>query len=186
MDSEQSFHSGGGDLHDPAAGSSGADLYVHRKNGPFCAGSGTDACGRSLSRRDRHPKLFYYCESASAQDPDGGYHRRGPDLRRGYLSGAVFNPLATPDILGVSSGTCVGAILAILMSRSILETQLIALIFGLASVWITLRLARNKDSQSVVFLVLAGVIISSLFDAVGSLLKYTADPMNELRRLPIG
>ncbi len=76
--------------------------------------------------------------------------------------------------------TCAGAILAILMSRSILETQLIALIFGLASVWITLRLARNKDSQSVVFLVLAGVIISSLFDAVGSLLKYTADPMNEL------
>ena len=94
---------------------------------------------------------------------------------------ALFsNPLATPDILGVSSGTCVGAILAILISRSILETQLIALIFGLASVWITLRLARNKDSQSVVFLVLAGVIISSLFDAVGSLLKYTADPMNEL------
>lgn len=94
---------------------------------------------------------------------------------------ALFsNPLATPDILGVSSGTCVGAILAILMSRSILETQLIALVFSLASVWITLRLARNRESQSIVFLVLAGVIISSLFDAVGSLLKYTADPMNEL------
>ena len=90
------------------------------------------------------------------------------------------NPLATPDILGVSSGTCVGAILAILLSRSILETQLIALAFGLASVWITLRLAGKRDGQSVVFLVLAGVIISSLFDAIGSLLKYTADPMNEL------
>ena len=44
------------------------------------------------------------------------------------------NPLATPDILGVTSGTCVGAILAIILSCSILETQLIALVFGLASV----------------------------------------------------
>ena len=42
---------------------------------------------------------------------------------------ALFsNPLATPDILGVTSGTCVGAILAIIMSRGILETQLIALV----------------------------------------------------------
>ena len=41
------------------------------------------------------------------------------------------NPLATPDILGVTSGTCVGAILAIILSCSILETQLIALVFGL-------------------------------------------------------
>ncbi len=94
---------------------------------------------------------------------------------------ALFsNPLATPDILGVSSGTCVGAILAILMSRSIMEIQLIALVFGLASVWITMRVAGGREGQSVIFLVLAGVIISALFDAIGSLLKYTADPMNQL------
>ena len=41
---------------------------------------------------------------------------------------ALFsNPLATPDILGVTSGTCVGAILAIILSCSIFETQMIAL-----------------------------------------------------------
>lgn len=90
------------------------------------------------------------------------------------------NPLATPDILGVTSGTCVGAILAILLSKGILETQIIALIFGLVSVWVTIRLAGNKDGQSVVFLVLSGVIISSLFNAIGSLLKYTADPSDKL------
>ena len=94
---------------------------------------------------------------------------------------ALFsNPLATPDILGVTSGTCVGAILAIIFSRSILETQLIALLFGLASVWFTMRVAGNGEHQSVVVLVLAGVIISSLFNAIGSLLKYTADPMDKL------
>lgn len=44
----------------------------------------------------------------------------------------------------------------------------------------TIRLAGNKDGQSVVFLVLSGVIISSLFNAIGSLLKYTADPSDKL------
>ena len=90
------------------------------------------------------------------------------------------NPLATPDILGVTSGTCVGAILAIILSYSILETQLIALVFGLASVAFTIRIAGQNKSGSMVYLVLAGVIASSLFNAIGSLLKYTADPQDKL------
>jgi iron complex transport system permease protein len=90
------------------------------------------------------------------------------------------NPLATPDILGVTSATCVGAILAIILSCGILGTQLIALVFGLGSVWFTLRIAGKNNSRSMVYLVLAGVIASSLFNAVGSLLKYTADPQNKL------
>ena len=90
------------------------------------------------------------------------------------------NPLATPDILGVTSGTCVGAILAIIMSCGILETQLIALVFGLASVFFTIKVAGKNKSGSMVYLVLAGVIASSLFNAIGSLLKYTADPQDKL------
>ena len=90
------------------------------------------------------------------------------------------NPLATPDIFGVTSGTCVGAILAIILSCSILETQLIALVFGLASVCFTLKIAGKNDGRSMVYLVLAGTIASSLFNAVGSLLKYTADPQDKL------
>ena len=64
------------------------------------------------------------------------------------------NPLATPDILGVTSGTCVGAILAIILSCSILETQLIALVFGLISVCFTLKVAGKSDGRSMVYLVL--------------------------------
>ena len=90
------------------------------------------------------------------------------------------NPLATPDILGVTSGTCVGAILAIILSCSILETQLIALVFGLISVCFTLKVAGKSDGCSMVSLVLAGTIASSLFNALGSLLKYTADPQDKL------
>ena len=90
------------------------------------------------------------------------------------------NPLATPDILGVTSGACVGAILAIILSCSILETQLIALVFGLISVCFTLKIAGKSDGRSMVYLVLAGTIASSLFNALGSLLKYTADPQDKL------
>ena len=94
---------------------------------------------------------------------------------------ALFsNPLATPDILGVTSGTCVGAILAIIMSCGILETQLIALVFGLVSVFFTIKVAGRNQNGSMVYLVLAGVIASSLFNAIGSLLKYTADPQDKL------
>ena len=97
---------------------------------------------------------------------------------------ALFsNPLATPDILGVSSGTCIGAILAIILSRSILETQLLALAFGLASVWITMKIAGSGNGRSMVHLVLSGMIASSLFNAVSSLLKYTADPQDKLPQI---
>ena len=92
---------------------------------------------------------------------------------------ALFsNPLATPDILGVTSGTSVGAILAIILSRSMLETQLIALVFGLGSVFFTLQIAGKN--RSMLYLVLAGTIATSLFNAIASLLKYTADPQSKL------
>ncbi len=90
------------------------------------------------------------------------------------------NPLATPDILGVTSGTCVGAILAIILSCGILGTQLIALAFGLVSVLFTIKIAGRNKNGSMIYLVLAGVIAASLFNAIGSLLKYTADPQDKL------
>ena len=90
------------------------------------------------------------------------------------------NPLATPDILGVTSGTCVGAILALILSCGILGTQLIALAFGLVSVLFTIKIAGRNKNGSMIYLVLAGVIASSLFNAIGSLLKYTADPQDKL------
>ena len=97
---------------------------------------------------------------------------------------ALFsNPLATPDILGVTSGTCVGAILAIILSFNMAGIQATALLFGLFSVLVTLRLSSGKRGISILFLVLSGVMISSLFNALSSLLKYTADPMDKLPQI---
>ncbi len=99
-------------------------------------------------------------------------------------AGATFqslfsNPLATPDILGVTSGSCVGAIIAIIFSLNLISVQLIALLFGLFAVYIAIKISYSKRG-SIVNLVLSGLIISALFNAVAALLKYTADPLEKL------
>ena len=102
------------------------------------------------------------------------------------VSGAAFqslfsNPLATPDTLGVASGTCVGAVVALLLGRGMTGVQLTALVAGLITVTITTAVARRRGGGTdVVTLVLAGVIVSALADAVLSMLKLTADPTSKL------
>ena len=102
------------------------------------------------------------------------------------VSGAAFqslfsNPLATPDTLGVASGTCVGAVVALLLGRGMTGVQLTALVAGLVTVAITTAVARRRDGGTdVVTLVLAGVIVSAMADAVLSMLKLTADPTSKL------
>lgn len=101
------------------------------------------------------------------------------------LAGTAFqslfsNPLATPDTLGVTSGACVGAVLAMLLDANIVVTQVTALGFGLAAVALTVGVARQRGKTSVVMLVLAGVIVSAIFEALISLMKYVADPNDKL------
>ena len=102
------------------------------------------------------------------------------------VSGAAFqslfsNPLATPDTLGVASGTCVGAVVALLLGGGMLGVQLTALVAGLITVAVTTAVARRRNGGTdVVTLVLAGVIVSALADAVLSMLKLTADPTSKL------
>lgn len=96
---------------------------------------------------------------------------------------ALFsNPLATPDILGVTSASSLGAIIGILLSLGTMGIQIIALITGLISIFITINLVK-RDESSIVMLVLAGIIVSSLANAFSSLLKYTADPMDKLPQI---
>ena len=102
------------------------------------------------------------------------------------VSGAAFqslfsNPLATPDTLGVASGTCVGAVVALLLGWGMLGVQLTALVAGLITVAVTTAVARRRNGGTdVVTLVLAGVIVSALAGAVLSMLKLTADPTSKL------
>ena len=80
---------------------------------------------------------------------------------------SVFrNPMAAPDILGASSGACFGAALAFVSS--------------LLSVALVYAIARRTKGNRVTSLLLAGVMIGSLFSACTSYVKLVADPSNQL------
>ena len=102
------------------------------------------------------------------------------------IAGTVFqglfrNPLVSPDILGVSSGAGFGAGLAILLfGKSALAIQTLAFIFGLLAVIAAYAMSQRAKSASLTTLVLSGIIVSALFSAGLSFLKYVADPYEEL------
>ena len=94
---------------------------------------------------------------------------------------AIFgNPLVSPDILGVSSGAGFGAALGILVSGSVLVIQGFALGFGLISVALVVMMGRVQQRTQLYMLVLAGVIVTALFNAFTSIIKYVADPFSKL------
>lgn len=89
------------------------------------------------------------------------------------------NPLATPDTLGVASGTSFGAALAMLFGVGMIRIQLTAFAFGIiavAATWVC-GSGRGKGLNSVV---LSGIMIGSLFSSLVSLIKFTADTETQL------
>jgi iron complex transport system permease protein len=101
------------------------------------------------------------------------------------VAGAVFqslfrNPLVSPGILGVTSGASFGATLAIFtMGTSAIFIEGSAFLFGLIAVGMAYQIGR-RSGNSTTSLVLAGVIVSALFMAGVSFLKYKADPYQHL------
>jgi iron complex transport system permease protein len=101
------------------------------------------------------------------------------------VSGAAFqglfrNPLVSDHILGVSAGAGLGAALAILFFGNIGAIQGLSFAFGLLAVLMTYGLSRVYRTTPVLMLVLAGIIVAAFFSAGTSLLKYIADPVNNM------
>ena len=118
---------------------------------------------------------------------------RGPRVLAAALVGAALavagtafqglfrNPLVSPDILGASSGAALGAVLGIFFSLGIFAIQAFAFIGGLvavAAVYLIGSAVRSRDP--ILVLVLTGVVIGSLLGAGVGLVKYLADPYNQL------
>jgi len=101
------------------------------------------------------------------------------------VSGAVFqslfrNPLVSPGILGVTSGASFGATLAFFFAAgSATVVELSAFAWGLIAVTLAYQIGR-RSGNTVTSLVLSGVIVSALFTAGISFLKYKADPYQQL------
>jgi len=118
---------------------------------------------------------------------------RGPRVLAALLVGAALaaagsayqgmfrNPLVSPDILGVSTGAALGAVLGIFLSQDILMTQMLAFAGGLGAVGLVYGVgSRLRGHDPLLALVLTGVVIGTLLGSAIALLKYLADPYNQL------
>ena len=91
------------------------------------------------------------------------------------------NPLVSPDILGVSAGAGLGAVLGIFLSLPVAAIQLMGFAGGLAAVALVGVVATAvRTGDRTLVLVLAGVVVGALTGAATSLLKVLADPYDQL------
>src|SRR5438105_4670309 len=118
---------------------------------------------------------------------------RGPRVASAALVGAALaiagtafqglfrNPLVAPDILGASSGAALGAVLGIFFSLGVFGIQALAFAGGLLAVAAVYLLGSAlRGGDAVLVLVLTGVVVGSLLGAGVGLVKYLADPYNQL------
>ncbi|MCC6778366.1 MAG: iron ABC transporter permease [Hyphomicrobiales bacterium] len=118
---------------------------------------------------------------------------RGPRVLAAVIIGAALavagtafqglfrNPLVSPDILGASSGAALGAVVGIYLSLGVIGIEGLAFAGGLvavAAVYLIGSLLNARDP--ILVLVLTGVVIGALLGAGVGLVKYLADPYNQL------
>lgn len=101
------------------------------------------------------------------------------------VSGAAFqamfvNPLVSPSLLGVLAGASFGAALGMVFTQNWFAVQCLAFIFGFLAVVISIGIAKIHKGNMILLLILGGVISSALFTSLLSVIKYIADPANQL------
>jgi iron complex transport system permease protein len=97
------------------------------------------------------------------------------------FQGLFRNPLVSPDILGASSGAALGAVLGIYFSLGVIGIEGLAFAGGLAAVTAVYVIGSLLSARDpILVLVLTGVVIGSLLGAGVGLIKYWADPYNQL------
>ncbi len=94
--------------------------------------------------------------------------------------GVFQNPMAAPDVLGASAGAGFGAALAIYFGLSGTFITLSAFAMSLLTVALVFFISKRTKGEKVMGMVLAGIIVSSLFQSGTSFIKLVADPTNKL------
>ncbi|MCL2032911.1 MAG: iron ABC transporter permease [Methanomassiliicoccaceae archaeon] len=102
----------------------------------------------------------------------------GLGVTGGVMQAVFRNPLASPYLLGLSSGASLGAAIAILFSVPFIPLAIVqptlAFVFCLGTMFLVYMLARGGGSIRTETLILAGVAVSSLIAAAVSFLTYIA------------
>ena len=97
------------------------------------------------------------------------------------FQGLFRNPLVSPELLGASSGAALGAVIGIYLALGVFAIQAFAFVGGLvavSAVYLIGSAIRARDP--ILVLVLTGVVIGALLGAGVGLVKYIADPYNQL------
>jgi iron complex transport system permease protein len=101
------------------------------------------------------------------------------------VAGASFqamfvNPLVSPSLLGVLAGASFGAALGMVFSGSWFAVQCLTFFFGFLAVGIAVAIAKMHKGNTILLLILGGVISGAMFTSLLSVIKYIADPANQL------
>lgn len=133
-------------------------------------GSPLDSVDKTVVLDIRLPRLFIVILVGAGLSVSGA-----------AFQGSFHNPLVSPDVLGVSAGAGFGAALGILLTDGVNGvTATMAFAFGILSVVLSLLLSRIKSESSILALVLSGIIVSAVFNALISLVKFVADTDSQL------
>lgn len=120
------------------------------------------------------------------------YNLRFPRLLGAILIGSAFaisgagyqavfkNPLVSPDLLGVSSGATVGAALVIILGGGKMTIQFGAFLGGVLAVILATTIPRLLKNNTMMVLVLSGIIVSGLMSSIIGVIKFLADPEDQL------
>ncbi|MBR5381277.1 MAG: iron ABC transporter permease [Oscillospiraceae bacterium] len=100
----------------------------------------------------------------------------------GTYQGLFRNPMVSPDILGASAGASVGACFMMLMGQGSVMIQAGAFVMGIFAVALSYFLSKavGRGSNMVLLLVLCGMTVNTLFQALVSIIKYLADTESQL------
>jgi len=101
------------------------------------------------------------------------------------VAGASFqamfvNPLVSPSLLGVLAGASFGAALGMVFSGSWFAVQCLTFFFGFLAVGIAVAIAKMHKGNTILLLILGGIISGAMFTSLLSVIKYIADPANQL------
>ena len=96
--------------------------------------------------------------------------------------GLFRNPMVSPDLLGASSGAAFGAAISLLLDAPLWTVQIVSFACGLLAVGLAYAISNivSRGDNVVLSLVLTGMVVSALFSAFVSIIKYVADPDTKL------
>ena len=93
------------------------------------------------------------------------------------------NILVSQDVLGVSTGACTGAALAIILDLSAIYIQGFSFVTGMLTVAVVFLLSKMIKSERTLSLILAGILVSGLMASVLGYIKYMANPETHLQSI---